>query len=530
MNLYKKTLSLKVVNLLFSTNTLSKKKQIQKKALLTVSGVLISFFLFGQLPTYTVDPEFDSGELFKASASVTDFHFLENNQVLVVGTFSNEMVSGFAMLFENGNWDDSWGYPYEPAVNEIIIQEDGYIYPFIYGFSKVTLDGTPWIIEYGEHFSDYIGSGTNNPYNVERVWDIDQLENGDILIGGAIATDTLQPGLLRGITRMHADGSHDSTFPILNITPNNGGGAVREIFSAPDGSWYISGSFTAINGHETNHVAKLTSDFQVDPNFVSPFMYDGPVNYTEDIMLVDSQSRIWVSGYDMRLQENPNDTIQIIRLLPDGSVDESFLPRKLENNYPDDWQFLPSLAYYAQELINHPGNYIIYGSFSHFNEIAQPCITVVNDQGEIQEHFLQNQGATHHLDDNEVLRMPHVYVVDQLENGQLLIGGGFSEFMGAERYSLVRLEPGFLSTEQNNAKDHFKLYPNPAKDQVTIQTIENWVVANTTVQIRDTSGRLVKSQTLSNQNIDVSGLNPGFYLVQIFDSGKLLGMAKLVVE
>ena len=508
---------------------MSKKKQIQKKALLTVSGLLISFFLFGQLPTYTVDSEFDSGELFQAFGSINDFHFLDNNQILVGGTFSNEMVSGFAMLFENGNWDDSWGYPYEPAALEIIMQDDGYVFPYIQALGKISLEATPWVIETGQHFGDYFIGGTNNPYNVERVWDIDQLENGDLLIGGAIATDTLQPGLLRGITRMHADGSHDPTFPILNITPNNGGGAVREIFYAPDGSWYISGSFTAINGHETNHVAKLNSDFQVDTDFVSPFMYDGPVDYTEDIVLVDSQSRIWVSGYDMRLQENPNDTIQIIRLLPDGAVDESFLPRKLANNYPDDWQFRPSLAYYGQELINHPGNYILYGSFSHFNEVAQPCITVVNDQGEIQEHFLQNQGATVHLDDNDALRMPRIDVVKQLDNGKLLIGGAFSEFMGETRHSLVRLEPGFLSTENRTNENQFQVFPNPAKDIVNINHPHT---DNGNFQITDIRGKIIAQGPLSAEftQISVDRLNDGIYLIRLEDNGSFLGSEKVIVQ
>ena len=136
---------------------------------------------------------------------------------------------------------------------------------------------------------------------------------------------------------------------------------MREIFHAPNGSWYISGSFTAINGHETNHVAKLTPDFEIDTTFVSPFMYDGPVNYTEDIILVDEQSRVWVSGYRMRLQENPTDTIQLCRLMPNGIVDSNFPVVKLKSMYPEawNWGYKPTHAVKANELEAHPGNYII---------------------------------------------------------------------------------------------------------------------------------------------------------------------------
>jgi len=341
----------------------------------------------------------------------------------------------------------------------------------------------------------------------------------------------LQPGILRGLARIHADGTHDPTFPEIDITPNNPGGAIRKIYKAPDGSWYVSGSFTALNGHETNHVAKLTSDFQVDTEFVSPFMYDGPADYVEDIILVDSESRVWVSGYQMRLQETPNDSIQIIRLMPNGAVDESFLPRRMRNSYPDFWVPAPSLAYEAQEIESHPGNYFIYGSFSHFEDTAQPAITVVNDAGIIQEHFFQGMGATiNEFVQGDIPRMPRIDVVEELDNGDLLIGGGFTEFMGQEIYSLVKLNPGFLSTQQETADQSFNLYPNPGKDQITIKPKENWVVSNTTVQIRDASGRLVLSQTLSAQKVDVSTLQSGFYLVQAIDAGTILGTSKLIVE
>src|SRR5690606_23938733 len=279
---------------------------------------------------------------------------------------------------------------------------DGYVYPSIQSYNKILLDGISWTMAHQQFWSDYLVGGTSNPHNVERVWDIYQMENGDLLLGGAIANDTLLPNELRGLSRIHADGSHDPTFPVLNITPNIGNGAVHRIFPAPDGGWYISGGFTAINGHETNRVAKLTPDFEVDTTFVSPFVYDGMVAYSSNIILVDSESRVWVSGYQMRLQENPTDTIQIIRLLPGGEVDSTFLPRKLKNIYPDSWIAVPTIAIQAQELVNEPGKYFIYGQFNYFEDTIQPCITVVNDAGTIQPNYFQGQGATINLPNDEV--------------------------------------------------------------------------------------------------------------------------------
>jgi hypothetical protein len=87
-----------------------------------------------------------------------------------------------------------------------------------------------------------------------------------------------------------------------------------------------------------------------------------------------------------------------------------------------------------------------------------------------------------------------------------------------------------LGIGEVNRNSEFKVYPNPAQNQITIQPVENGFGANAIVQIRDASGRLVLSVPLSNQSVDVSGLNSGLYLLQVFGSGESLGSAKLVVE
>ena len=473
-----------------------------------------------QVPTYTIDPNFNTGELFRDGSPVYDFHVLEDGRYLVGGMFANHVVSpieSFGMLFSNGILDSNWGFPFETQVLKIIPQHDGYVYPSIQGMNKILLNGMAWSIANQEFWSDYFVGGTFNPYNVVRIWDIHQMENGDLLLGGAIANDTLLPNELRGISRIHADGSHDPTFPVLNITPNNASGAVREIFPAPDGNWYVSGSFTALNGHETNHVAKLNSNFEVDTTFVSPFMYDGPVNYTEDIILVDSQSRVWVSGYNMRLLENPNDTIQLCRLMPDGTLDITFPLTNLTSNYPDEWMtWRPEHAVQAMEIEAFPGNYILNGSFSHFNDTLQPCIAVVNYNGIIQHNFFQGQGATEHkpYSNTDDYIDPAVYMIEQLDNGDLLVGGAFSVFMGQTHHSVVKLKQGFVGVEERDQKPEIKVYPNPASDVLNISGSDANIKSGA---IFSALGYKVDSFILKNgkTQIDVQKLNPGIYFVKV---------------
>ena len=152
---------------------------------------------------------------------------------MVGGGFQNTGVSplaGFGKIFSNGTLDNSF-ITGQVSPIEIIVQADGYVFPYITNLFKITLDGDLWSSIHGTFWPEYNVGGTFSPYNVARAWDIYQMDNGDLLIGGAIANDTLQPGLFRGITRIHADGTHDATFPIINITPNNASGAVRRFFT-----------------------------------------------------------------------------------------------------------------------------------------------------------------------------------------------------------------------------------------------------------------------------------------------------------
>ena len=495
-----------------------------KRILLIFLGVFSLCNSSGQQPTYTVDANFNTNTLFRSFISVTDFHFLNDGRLLVGGGFMNEFLNGMGMISSTGQLDNSWAgneFSYY-NVMEIIGQEDGYVYPNIQGFNKILLNGNSWSVTYQEFWSDYIIGGTFNPYTVERVWDIYQMENGDLLLGGAIANDTLLPNELRGVSRIHADGSHDPSFPVLNITPNTGNGAVHRIFSAPDGAWYISGGFTAINGHETNRVARLTPNFEVDTTFVSPFVYDGIVAYSSNIILVDSQSRVWISGYEMRLLENPNDTIQLIRLLPSGEVDTTFLPRKLENIYPDSWNDVPTIAFRAQELINEPGKYLIHGQFNYFEDTLQPCITVVNDAGVIQHNYFQGHGATINFQNEEDNpKMPQITVVKQRPDGGLFIGGGFSEFMGEEHYSVVKLKQGFVGLEEAGLKIDLKIYPNPAQDFLRIFS-DNANLKS--AAIYNAFGQQVDSFQILNREtqINIRKLSPGIYFVKVqFENGQM---------
>ena len=73
----------------------------------------------------------------------------------------------------------------------------------------------------------------------------------------------------------------------------------------------------------------------------------------------------------------------------------------------------------------------------------------------------------------------------------------------------------------------FKIYPNPAMDDVVYVTTEKNKVKE--VRIYDVFGELVLTDRLTNKALDISRLSPGVYVVQVTESNKSI-TRKLVVR
>ncbi len=508
-----------------------------KKALLTNLGVLFMFLTIqGQLPTFSVDEDFDTNNLFRDDSGVFDIYQVDEGRLLLGGGFDNGFFSSpyrsLGMIWENGSADLSWAGTDAPPVMAIIKQNDGYVFPVIQSFFKMNLEGEAWYTLYGDWWSDYNTGGNTNPYNVESNWTIYQQEDGKLLLGGAIATDTMQSSLFRNLARIHADGSHDDTFPAIECEPNTTHSRITEIYQASNGYWYVSGSFESINGHETHHIARLTPEFEIDTDFVSPFMFEGVLSYYPRIRGFDSQNRLWISGQETHLIDAPSDTIQLIRLLNDGSVDTDFTPRYLDANYPEDWAGWndQTLVIGMVELQSNPGNYLLYGQFNVFDNQPQPCITVVDDTGTIQEHFFQGQGATEHTWlSSQPTRSPGVHKVVELENGDLLVGGEFSDFMGTTHHNMIKLKLGVLGTENQSALNQkFKLYPNPSDSFVNLSFVG---LVSGTVNIMNLTGQVVETHQMNGETLqlDTSELPKGVYFV-VLETEEGRAIKKMVVN
>ena len=81
----------------------------------------------------------------------------------------------------------------------------------------------------------------------------------------------------------------------------------------------------------------------------------------------------------------------------------------------------------------------------------------------------------------------------------------------------------------------FKLYPNPTKDQFTIQTDATQPVLPQTAVLYDIRGLTVfetKINAIENNSftVDISSLNKGIYFVKLLDSDKVIYTNKIIKE
>ena len=76
-----------------------------------------------------------------------------------------------------------------------------------------------------------------------------------------------------------------------------------------------------------------------------------------------------------------------------------------------------------------------------------------------------------------------------------------------------------LSVEEFDAEKVFAIFPNPADNEITIQSTSNVLKNGASIQLFDMLGRIVKENkfdsSLEQEKVDVSNLNEGVYLLKI---------------
>jgi uncharacterized delta-60 repeat protein len=227
---------------------------------------------------------------------------------------------------------------------------------------------------------------------------------GRLLVGGDFS---LLAGVNRNrIARLLADGTPDPTFHPSAYTDNS----IEAVAVQPDGKVLIGGSFTQVNGITRNRLARLNADGTLDLTFDPGAGF----NNTVRAVAIQSDGRILVGGHFTHYQgvHQP----YLVRLLTDATLDASYAIGTGPNNA-------------VNALALQPDGRLLLGG--HFTQIdGQPWTRLARrlSSGAADSSFTPGVGAN-----------AEVRVILLQPDGHILVGGSFTQFVGATHNRLVRL-------------------------------------------------------------------------------------------
>lgn len=224
-----------------------------------------------------------------------------------------------------------------------------------------------------------------------------------IVIGGFNRCDGVTR---RGFARLSASGAHDTSF-------NPGRGADQFIAAAarrPDGKLLIAGGFERFNDEPCNRVARLNTDGSFDSSY-GPGA--GPNAEVRRIQMQPDGRALLAGSFT---QYDGVARTRIARVDAQGALDPSFDPGTGPNGYVHD------------VLLQPDGKLLVAGYFTTYDGVSARRVARALANGQRDSSFDAGAGP------NDA-----VYRVALQPDGRVLAVGPFTQFAGAQRARIARL-------------------------------------------------------------------------------------------
>lgn len=321
------------------------------------------------------------------------------------------------------------------------------------------------------------GTGTESDVFPQGVYVMVPQPDGNFLIAGQFKS-------YHGVARTHlaritADGALDPDFNPV-ITGGNGVTDVQSVSLQTDGRILIAGRFGAVNGTAREHVARLNADGTLDAAFKPSFTFINNIAWVEAL----PDGKVLMAG-SLLMGEHRD----IVRLDAGGSLDRSF--------QVDVFGFV-------DRLFRQPdGRFYATGPFSKVNGQARDGLARFNADGSLDATFAPAFNGNGFFPPKSLAVQP---------DGKILLAGRFTQVNGVVRNGAARLLP-------NGALDPtFDLAAGPASavsnggalDYVAVQP-GGWVILSGSFRPQSGTGPSVP------RLVRVTGegaLDPAFQAVQ----------------
>ena len=471
---------------------------------------LFIFFIFINSNTkaqaFSLDTSFNLNYNFYfmgSNATVVGLNYDQDNKILIYGYFNDGYTnpSSALRLYKNGNLDTSWHYRWGDYVEFMELFNNEYLQ---YGENT--------IFKMSSNGNETDTSWTNNTHkdNVCGVYYCPyKLQDGSVLIGSDTCnfpdnkTRFFKRLLPNG--RMDTNFSHKTNAPVFGITK----------YSTDKLLLYGGGQngFTKYDNIPANVMCRIDTLGNLDTTFKSIFVsgYSSPIPY----YIQNDGKIIVVGGFYIN---NNNQFQTMIRLNPDGSLDSTF------NNFNN---VDCNLYYWINTICPSTDNgYIIGGGFKQYQGYGRNAICKTDINGFIDTNYFAGLGIDSVYLNSSVL--PHVNCIKKDTNDTYYVMGWFTYYNGVHVNPIIRLK-GISAgiNEIKQEKGMIKVYPNPTKDNLTIETNSN---KEQRLEITNLIGQTVYTIYINKKaTINTSAFANGVYILKL-SSDKETVVRKFVKE
>ncbi|KIC02408.1 calcium-binding protein [Flavobacterium sp. JRM] len=206
------------------------------------------------------------------------------------------------------------------------------------------------------------------------------------------------------------DGASDVTFNLNGIGVNN---AIKAAVLQSDNKIVFAGAFTNYNGKVCNRITRILPSGSIDESFTMGTGFNNQVY----ALAVHSDSKIIVGGnftsYNGMLSVG-----RIVRLNLDGTIDTGFVTGSGAD------------AIIETLFVQPDGKILVGGRFDVFNGHLSPGLVRLNSNGSIDTSFNVGNGFD-----------KYVYAIALQSDGKIILGGTFLTYNGVAQKRITRLNP-----------------------------------------------------------------------------------------
>ena len=352
-----------------------------------------------------------------------------------------------------------------------------------------------------------------------------------LVTGGRDLYSTVDTSLIGGnfcLTRYDTLGNLDTTFQHRQCQ----NGVALRIVASPDGKFLLSGVQGMFDGQPVGRIFRVLPDGALDTTFHTNIDFGSATDY-----YFYNDGRILASGW-FHTPDIPNDTLGLVRLMPDGSIDPTF-------NYDLRFRLFSnslSLGVVQGMYTLDSATILLGGSFATLNEEWVGGVCAIDTSGNVLPEYFPGTNCDTIIGPNPGIIALGMRDFEMGPDGMLYAYGFFHGFDDGyqnhpDQTMIIRLKQVNVGVEDHANElplATLSLFPNPATNTVTFDYFLHHKPTDAYLVVRDVLGREMFRQKLTDQKRqlawDTEDVAPGTYAVTLVNKARTLRAEKLVIH